>query len=338
MRDTTWIKAAVLRELNTPLSIEALQLPGELLVGQVLVDVRTSSICGAQLGEISGAKGTDPYLPHLLGHEGAGIVEACGPGVTQVKPGDHVVMHWRKGKGLNAEPPRYWRDGEAVGGGWITTFNTGAIVSENRLTAIDPNVPFDIAALMGCAVTTGFGIVTKEAKLLPGQSLLVAGCGGVGLNVIQAAKMLGAHVTAVDLSLSRRVMASRFGAYSVMERMPDWRDSKFDVFVDCTGASSVIESGIYSAHKTILVGQPRADSQFFFHHPRELYSGKIIMDSQGGSTDPNGDIPRYLSAYMNGDLVDLDSLITHRFKLDEINTALDMMREGITGKCILEMN
>jgi S-(hydroxymethyl)glutathione dehydrogenase/alcohol dehydrogenase len=150
--------------------------------------------------------------------------------------------------------------------------------------------------------------------------------------------MLGAHVTAVDLSLSRRVMASRFGAYSVMERMPDWRDSKFDVFVDCTGASSVIESGIYSAHKTILVGQPRADSQFFFHHPRELYSGKIIMDSQGGSTDPNGDIPRYLSAYMNGDLVDLDSLITHRFKLDEINIALDTMREGITGKCILEMN
>src|SRR5688572_12636268 len=121
-------QAAVLRQLNAPLSVEMLDVPA-LGVGQVLVKVVRSGICGAQLGEIAGVKGNDKYLPHLMGHEGAGIVEDVGPGVRHVKSGDYVVMHWRKGVGIEADPPRYKtadlmsRGYDVVGGGWVTTFN-----------------------------------------------------------------------------------------------------------------------------------------------------------------------------------------------------------------------
>src|SRR5690348_7075385 len=129
------MKAAVLVELNQPLILADLEVPA-LDVGQVLVDVRCSGICGAQLGEIAGVKGPDKFLPHLLGHEGGGVVLQVGPGVTHVKPGDHVVMHWRKGAGIHARTPQYGWDGRTVNAGWVTTFQERAIVSENRVTPI----------------------------------------------------------------------------------------------------------------------------------------------------------------------------------------------------------
>ena len=188
-------KAAILTELNKPLVIDELDIP-VLDVGQVLVKVHASGICGAQIGEISGAKGLDKWLPHLLGHEGGAEVLETGLGVTQVKPGDHVVMHWRKGQGIEAKPPRYkwgWMPPNgSVGGGWVTTFNEMAVVSENRLTPIPKDISFDVAALMGCAVTTALGMVNNEAKIMIGESVAVAGAGGVGLNVIQAAFLAGA--------------------------------------------------------------------------------------------------------------------------------------------------
>ena len=140
------MKPAVHSDFTTPLVPSEFATP-PLDVGHVLVVVHCSGICGAQLGEIAGVKGPDRFLPHLLGHEGGGIVLDVGPGVTQVKPGDHVVMHWRKGAGIHARTTSYDWAGTKVNAGWVTTFQDRAIVSENRVTPIPKDVPFDVAAL-----------------------------------------------------------------------------------------------------------------------------------------------------------------------------------------------
>ena len=183
------MKAAVLTELKAPLVIAVLQMPDQLAAGQVLVKVHFSGICGSQLGEIDGVKGEDKFLPHLLGHEASGTVLGIGPGVKNVKPADKVVLHWRKGLGIESEPPLYTWNKLRVNAGWITTFNEYAIVSENRVTAIPADSDLEVAALLGCAVTTGFGVVENNAKLRIGESVVIFGAGGVGLNMVQAASL-----------------------------------------------------------------------------------------------------------------------------------------------------
>ena len=184
-------RAAILVESNKPLVVDEIELPS-LGVGQVLVKIGVSGICGAQLGEIAAVKGPDKFLPHLLGHEGGGVVEAVGPGVTHLKLGDHVCLHWRKGTGIHAQPAKYMWNGRTVNSGWVTTFSDYSIVSENRVTPIPKETNFEIAALMGCAVTTALGLINNDAKVKIGQSVAVFGCGGVGLNVVQAASMVSA--------------------------------------------------------------------------------------------------------------------------------------------------
>src|SRR5262245_15763413 len=194
------MKAAVLVELNKPLVMADLDLPGPLSFGQVLVKIHYSGICGAQINEIEGAKGPDKFLPHLLGHEGSATVVAVGPGVKTVKPGDHVVMHWRPSAGLQAETPHYEWDGRKVNAGWVTTFNDEAIVSENRVTPIPADFDLRIAPLFGCAVTTAMGVVNRDAKVEVGQSVVVFGIGGVGVNIVQAAAMVSANpIVAIDV-------------------------------------------------------------------------------------------------------------------------------------------
>jgi len=182
----TEMKAAILVEQKKPLIIDTIKLPEHLEVGQVLVQVKYSGICGSQLGEIDGAKGEDKFLPHLLGHEGSGIVLAVGDGVKTVKQGDHVVLHWMKGKGIECTPPKYTWNDKQVNAGWVTSFNEMAVVSENRLTKIPDNWDMAIAALFGCAITTGFGVIENDTQIKIGESLLVIGAGGIGLNIIQA--------------------------------------------------------------------------------------------------------------------------------------------------------
>ena len=158
------MKAAILVDLNHPLEVAELALP-RLDIGQVKVQLHCSTICGAQVGEISGIKGRDKFLPHLLGHEGGGVVLEVGPGVTLVKPGDHVVLHWRKGAGIQSSTPRYQWEGRTVNAGWVATFADQAIVSENRITRIEDDIPFEIASLLGCAVTTALGLLNRDAKV-----------------------------------------------------------------------------------------------------------------------------------------------------------------------------
>src|SRR5579862_6964716 len=147
------MKAAILEALRAPLVLDDEVNVPDLECGQVLVEVHRSGICGAQIGEIEGRKGPDKFLPHLLGHEGGGIVLETGPGVTHVKQGDHVVLHWRKGAGIQAQPAKYQWNGRTVNAGWVTTFNEHAVISENRLTPIPKDIGFEVAALMGCAIT-----------------------------------------------------------------------------------------------------------------------------------------------------------------------------------------
>lgn len=353
--------ATILEKQNKSLVVGeiSIYLPG-LGVGQVLVKVHCASICGAQIGEISGAAGPDKYLPHLLGHEGAGVVEEIGAGVTHVEKGDHVVMHWRKGNGIEAKPPKYkWRNGE-VGAGPIATFAEYAIVSENRLTRIDEDIPFQIAALMGCAVTTGLGIINNEAKLKIGQSIAVIGCGGVGLNVVQGAKIVSANpIIAIDIHDEKLDMARHFGAthtingrdflYSpkaktledVLSSLAEQinKIAILDVAIECTGKSGLMELGykiIGAGGRLILVGQPRYDEAFTIHSMRQHYCGKTVLDSQGGQTNPSRDIPRYLNLFKLGKL-DLAPLITHRYPLTQINKAVETVKSGMCGKVILEM-
>lgn len=341
------MKAAILEKLNSNLVIDDIVIPN-LDYGQVLVNVKKSGVCGAQIGEIAGVKGEDKYLPHLMGHEGGGIILDIGPGVTKVKKNDHVVMHWRKGSGIESRPPRYKRGDGFVGGGWITTFNEMAVVSENRLTVIPNDIPFEIAALMGCAVTTALGLINNEAKLKIGQSIAVAGCGGVGLNIIQGAAMVSANpIIAIDLYDNKLKLASEFGAtHLINSRNEDMRESLVeimgssgvDVFVDCTGQVSVMSQAYEltaSKGKTILVGQPRYEESLILSSMVRNFTGKILIDSQGGQTEPNRDIPRYLNLYKN-DKLKIDQLITHNFTLGEINIAIDKVKKGETGRCIIE--
>jgi S-(hydroxymethyl)glutathione dehydrogenase / alcohol dehydrogenase len=346
------MKAAILSELGKPLVIDQVDVPDDLNVGQVLVKVLYSGICGSQLGEIDGKKGDDPYLPHLLGHEGSGKVVKTGPGVKFVRPGDTVVLHWRKGLGIESDCPKYKWKGQTLNAGFVTTFSEYAIVSENRLTVIPGNdVAMDILPLLGCAVTTGLGVVNNNAKVKIGESVVVLGAGGVGLNIIQGSDMCSAHpVVAVDIHANRLEMALKFGATHLihMNQVSDLsatiRDivgkKGADVVIDNTGNTDMINSA-YSLVKpdgrVILVGVPKSGDHISVYS-LDLHFGKVLTGSHGGETQPSIDIPRYLNLYKNKK-INLDGLITDRFCLDDINIALDRMRSGqAAGRCMIEMH
>lgn len=341
-------KAAILTALNTPLVIDEIDIP-PLECGQVLVEVHCSGICGAQLGEIAGVKGRDKFLPHLMGHEGGATVLETGPGVTVVKKGDRVVLHWRKGAGIQAKPASYKCHGRTVNAGWVTTFNEHAIVSENRLTVIPDDVDFEMAALMGCAVTTALGIINNDAKVKIGQSIAVLGCGGVGLNVVQGAAMVSAHpIIAIDIYDHKLEMARQFGAtHLINSSQSDLREevrkivgaTGVDVFIENTGLVRLIEQAYELTAKTgrtILVGVPPHDQDITIHS-LPLHFGKVLTGCEGGHTNPTTDIPRYLHLYRDGKLR-LDGLVTHRYPFDDINAALERVRSGEAGRCVLHMS
>lgn len=341
-------KAAILVELRQPLVLGEIELPERLDVGQVLVKVHYSGICGSQLGEIDGAKGEDKFLPHLLGHEGSGTVMAVGPGVRHAKPGDKVVLHWRKGLGIESPTPAYRWEGRKVNAGWITTFNEHAIVSENRLTAIPPDSDLEVAALFGCAVTTGFGVVENNAKVRIGESVVVFGAGGVGLNIVQAAAMVSAYpIIAVDLHDNRLALAKELGATHLINGRTQDAPAEIkriaptgvDVFIDNTGVPAVIQSGYAVAKpqgRVILVGVPRKGNDISIYS-LPLHFGKVLTGSHGGEAVPNEDIPRYSQLFRAG-RINLKPLITHRFGLDAVNEAIAGMRSGsVAGRCMLEL-
>ncbi|MCF8463077.1 MAG: zinc-binding dehydrogenase [Rickettsiaceae bacterium] len=343
------MKAAILVEQKKPLIIDEIELPIGLEIGQVLVKIHYSGICGSQLGEIDGAKGSDVYLPHLLGHEASGSVIAVGQGVKQVKQNDLVVLHWRKGLGIEGVPPNYLWKGQKINAGWITTFNEYAIVAENRVTAIPKNSDPEVTALFGCAVTTGFGVIVNNAKVRIGESVVVFGAGGVGLNIVQAASLVSAFpIIAVDLHDGRLRLAKEMGATHIinankMDAEKEITDiiqkQGLDCFIDNTGNPKVIELGYRITKpqgKLILVGVPRKGNETNIY-TLPLHFGKHISGSHGGETIPHLDIPRYHQLFSNG-RIKLKELITEQYSLDEINIAIERMRSGETsGRCLIKM-
>lgn len=344
-----YTEAAILVEQNQDLVIDKIKLPDSLGIGQVLVEVNVSGICGSQIGEITGTKGKDSYLPHLLGHEGCGTVLKIGPGVKTLSEGDKVVLHWRKALGIQSETPKYFWRGKQVNAGWVTTFNRHAVVSENRCTTIPSETDDELAALFGCAITTGFGVVENNAKVLMGESLVVCGAGGIGLNIIQAASLSSAWpIIAIDLFDSRLELAKNFGATHLInstkkdpliEIKKIIEDRELDIFIDNTGIPKVIEMGyqiLGPQGRLILVGVPKHDQDIKIHS-LPLHFGKNIIGSHGGESVPNKDIPRYLNLFNNG-VWNINGIVSDRFSLKEINNAIKLMRDGKTsGRIIINL-
>jgi len=344
------MQAAILIEQKTPLVIEEVEIP-KLTYGQVLVRVLCSSICGSQIGEIEGVKGEDKYLPHLLGHEGTGIVVECGEGVTTVKEGNMVVLHWRLGVGIQSSAPKYYSDNLGViNAGWVTTFNEYAVVSENRITRIPDDFDPEVGALMGCAVTTGLGVINNNAQLKIGESIAVFGAGGIGLNIIQGARMVSANpIIAVDIFDKKLELAMKMGAthtinskiFKAEEEILNITGRKgADIVIDNTGNTEIIESAyrVTSARgRMVLVGVPAKGKEVRIY-TLPLHFEKVLVGSHGGESIPNIDIPNYVSLYKDGRLK-LDMIITDRYKLDQINEAIEDMRSGkIAGRCMIRIN
>lgn len=331
-------RAAILVEQRQPLVVDEVELP-PLAVGQVLVEIITSRICGSQIGEIDGVKGPDRYLPHLLGHEAGGIVREIGPEVTRVKAGDHVVLHWRPGAGLQVRPPIYSWNGKKLNAGWLTTFQQFAVITENRLTGIPQDLDWEVAPLLADTLTTGFGIITNNAKVKLGESVVIFGCGGIGLGVVLAAALAGAHpVVAVDLFDHKLEKAREFGAThtinsrqgSPLEAIREIVGSGgADVVIDGTGSPQVIEICYQLTSprgRCVLFGVMSHDKKVSLH-TLPLHFGKVLTGSEGGGSHPDVDIPRIVRM-MQGGRFDARAFISHRTRLDDINDTIGRMRSG----------
>jgi S-(hydroxymethyl)glutathione dehydrogenase / alcohol dehydrogenase len=345
--DVKTAKAAILTESCKPLVIDEITLPDALDHGQVLVRVKTSSICGAQINEIDAVKGIDKFLPHLLGHEALATVIETGPGVTSCKRDDSVVMHWRPGKGMQSQTPAYSWQGRKVNAGWVTTFNEYAVVSENRVTPVPASIDSKSAPLLGCAVTTALGVINNDARVAIGESVVVFGVGGVGLNIVQFAAMVGANqVIAVDRLDNKLAMARRFGATHTVNSGTSKdvaaaiRDlvgaDGADKVIETTGVKSLIELAYeLTARKgrCILVGVPREKVEIY---TLPLHFDKVLKGSEGGQCQPSRDIPRLIRLAEAGK-INYEGIVTDEFSLDKINDALDLMRSGKSGRILLNI-
>ncbi len=337
--------AAILVEQRRPLELAEVEIPA-LGFGQVLVELRTSRICGSQLGEIDGVKGPDKWLPHLLGHEGGGIVREVGPEVTHVRPGDHVVLHWRPGAGIQSRAPIYNWNGRRVNAGFVTTFNHWAVVSENRLTKIPSDFDLEIAALLADTLTTGFGIINRDGAVRIGESVVLFGAGGIGSGVLLGARLAGAHpIVAVDLHAHKLEQARACGAtHTFLADTPQLDDAirtivgpaGADVVVDGTGRPEVIERcyALTQPHgRTILFGVMPHDKRVTLH-TLPLHHGKVLTGSEGGGSQPADDIPRLVRMIRDGRF-DPKPLVTHRGPLAAVNDLVARLRSGEVLHAIL---
>ena len=344
------MKAALLYELNKPLQICEIEL-SDLKVGQVLVKILVSGICGSQLNEIKGFKGNEKFLPHLLGHEGCGIVQNIGPGVSKVKVGDKVVMHWRVGLGIESEFPLYRVNGNYIASGKITTFSEYSIVSENRLTTVPNDTPDYLCALLGCGLTTALGVINNETDLKFGESIAIVGCGGVGLNLIQAAQLGSAYpIIAIDLNEQKKLLALNANAdFFINPKIESIEtcfnkflpNGKVDIVIDTTGNPKIIDkmSNLLSnSGRLIMVGQPEPGTSIEFSNALNLFgtSGKIIKTTQGGKTLPHFDINRYINLFKNRN-IKFEDIVTHSFLLSDINKAIQTLESGDAGRIMINM-
>jgi S-(hydroxymethyl)glutathione dehydrogenase/alcohol dehydrogenase len=337
--------AAILVEQRQPLVVDEVEVPA-LGYGQALVELGVSRICGSQIGEIDGVKGPDRFLPHLLGHEGGGTVLEVGPGVKQVKAGERVVLHWRPGKGIEAQPPVYQWNGRRASAGFLTTFNRYAVISENRLTAVPDDTDFEICSLLADTLTTGFGVINNDARVRIGESVVIIGCGCIGLGVVLGAKLAGAHpIIAVDIQDHKLQKAAAFGAtHGINSSTSDFVEEVLrvlggrppDVVIDGTGNPQVLEKAFpltSPVGRCVIFGVMPHDRKLSLN-TLPLHFGKVLTGSHGGGSQPAEDIPRYLRM-LRAKVFDPSPFVSHRIPLDQVNEGIAKMRSGEVIHCMI---
>jgi S-(hydroxymethyl)glutathione dehydrogenase/alcohol dehydrogenase len=358
------VKAAVAHKAGAPLSIETVDLDGPR-AGEVLVEIKATGICHTDEFTRSGA---DPegLFPAILGHEGAGVVVDIGPGVTSLKKGDHVIPLYtpecrqceyclsgktnlcqaiRTTQGQGVMP-----DGSSrfsVGGKKVfhymgtSTFANYTVVPEIALAKIREDAPFDKVCYIGCGVTTGIGAVINTAKVEPGANVVVFGLGGIGLNVIQGARLAGANmIVGVDLNPSRKALAEKFGMThfvnpkevegDLVPYLVNLTKGGADFSFECIGSVDVMRQALECCHKgwgvSVIIGVAGA-GQEIKTRPFQLVTGRVWKGTAFGGAKGRRDVPKIVDWYMDGK-INIDDLITHQLKLEDINKGFDLMHSG----------
>lgn len=341
-------EAAVLFETSQPLRVIQLSVP-DLKPGQVLVEVAYGGLCRSQILEVRGLRGPDKFLPHVLGHEGSGTVLKVGKGVTKVKQGDQVVLSWIKGTGAEVHSTVYESPEGPINSGAVSAFGRHVVVSENRVTPISEELSLKEAALLGCAIPTGAGIVLNTMAVKPGESIAVFGVGGIGLSAVLAADLAHAGaIVAVDVVDSKLELAQEIGAtHSVNARLQDPLSAILEITegigvdyaIEAAGRPDTMETAFQSVRDDgglcVLAGNLPHGGRISID-PFNLIRGKRLIGTSGGETKPDVDIPRYWKLYLTGQFR-LDKLVTHVYDLNKINQAIDEMERGETGRTLIKM-
>lgn len=343
-------RAAVLTEINNLLQIEELSIP-QLKGGQVLVKVAYSGVCHTQLNEVRGLKGEDKFLPHTLGHEGVGRVEAVGSDVKKVKEGDLVVLTWIKGNGLDVHSTGYMRkDGSTVNSGAISTFMDFAVISENRVVPVPKETPMRELPLLGCAIPTGAGIARNTANVRPDSSVAVFGVGGIGLSAIIGSRLMKARIIiAVDVFDQKLELARQLGATHTIngekqDILPSIMEitgqTGVDYAIEASGKANIMETAFQAVRNSgglcVIAGNLPLGEKIMVD-PFDLIKGKKIVGTWGGETQPDKDISMYADLVRSGEL-NLAPLITKIYRLSEINQALTDLADGKLGRGLVEMD
>src|SRR6201747_1112041 len=358
------VRAAVAWEAGKPLSIETVQLEGPK-AGEVLVEIKATGICHTDKYTLSGA---DPegIFPSILGHEGAGIVVDVGPGVTSLKKGDHVIplytpecrqceyclsrktnlcvaIRATQGRGVMPDGTSRFSSGGTPVMHYMgtSTFSNFTVLPEIALAKIRDDAPFEKVCYIGCGVTTGIGAVINTAKVEPGARVVVFGLGGIGLNVLQGARMAGAEmIVGVDLNPARRAMAEKFGMThfvnpsevegDLVPYLVSLTKGGADYTFECIGNTKVMRQALECAHrgwgKSVVIGVAGA-GQEISTRPFQLVTGRTWLGTAFGGARGRTDVPKIVDWYMDGK-IEIDPMITHVLKLEEINKGFDLMHEG----------
>jgi S-(hydroxymethyl)glutathione dehydrogenase/alcohol dehydrogenase len=339
-------RAAVLVAPNRPLEIMELRFPG-LKDGQVLVRNIVSGICRSQLMEVKGKRGEDKWLPHLLGHEGFGIVEEIGPLVTKVKIGEKVIIGWIVGQGFSSVAPQFFTaNGIPINSGAATTFSEYSVVSENRVYVAPEGFSEDFLPLFGCALLTGGGMALNHFDEKLHENLLVLGFGGVGSSAaVVLDSFNNTSLVILDESEGRRNQARLMGfndVYSMEEFESISRNNsidKFDLCIESGGTSGTIELGFSLLNKSgrlVFASHPESGARISLD-PFELINGKLIFGSFGGGSKPEEDI-RIISNLLRESRLNLDYMLGDNFSLEEVNRALEQLEIGRPGRPLIRMS
>lgn len=340
-------QAALLVQTGQPLVLAEIETPA-LKPGQVLVEIAYSGACGTQVMEWRGDKGEDKWVPHCLGHEGTGKVIETGSAVTKVKVGDKVVLSWIKGTGIEAGGAVYDWGGKKVNAGGVTTFQRHAVVSENRLTLLPPDLPMDVAVLLGCAAPTGMGAVYNVLKAQPGDAVAVFGTGGIGLNALMAASLAGAMpVIGIDPNPTRRALAKLYGATHVIDASGDVLaeirkivPQGVDLAVESSGIPGVMEQAINSTRqqggRAVVIGNARHGATLTLN-PGVFNQGKSLLGTWGGDSVPDRDYGRYGRLLSSGRFPVRD-LLSKPYSLAQADQALADLAAGKVGRPLIDMS